>query len=95
MAASMFNLLQRFQDDEAVTGMDSCRATAKVSASGAGSSPLGRGRRRSCWSLKEVTSDSVQNPSDPDAAYDGHKGQGCQVRPGPIVPDREPGGEAA
>jgi len=27
---------------------------------------------------KEVSSDSVQNPSDPDAGYDGHKGQGYQ-----------------
>lgn len=29
---------------------------------------------------KEVPSDSVQNPSDPDAGYDGHKGQGYQVQ---------------
>lgn len=29
---------------------------------------------------KQVSSDSVQNPSDPDAGYDGHKGQGYQVQ---------------
>lgn len=29
---------------------------------------------------KEVPSDSLQNPSDPDATYDGHKGQGYQVQ---------------
>lgn len=29
---------------------------------------------------KEIPSDSLQNPSDPDAAYDGHKGQGYQVQ---------------
>ncbi len=29
---------------------------------------------------KEITSDSLQNPSDPDAGYDGHKGQGYQVQ---------------
>ena len=29
---------------------------------------------------KEVSSDSLQNPSDPDATYDGHKGQGYQVQ---------------
>lgn len=28
----------------------------------------------------EVPSDSVQNPSDPDAGYSGHKGQGYQVQ---------------
>jgi len=29
---------------------------------------------------KEIPSDSVQNPSDPEAGYDGHKGQGYQVQ---------------
>ena len=29
---------------------------------------------------KEVPSDSLQNPSDPDATYDGHKGQGYQIQ---------------
>ncbi len=29
---------------------------------------------------KEVSSDSIQNPCDPDAGYDGHKGQGYQVQ---------------
>jgi hypothetical protein len=29
---------------------------------------------------KDVSSDSLQNPSDPDAGYDGHKGKGYQVQ---------------
>jgi len=29
---------------------------------------------------KDVPSDSLQNPSDPDATYDGHKGQGYQTQ---------------
>jgi hypothetical protein len=29
---------------------------------------------------REIASDSLQNPSDPDATYDGHKGQGYQVQ---------------
>lgn len=29
---------------------------------------------------KDVPSDSLQNPSDPDASYDAHKGQGYQVQ---------------
>ncbi|HIC90779.1 MAG TPA: hypothetical protein EYP21_01675, partial [Syntrophaceae bacterium] len=29
---------------------------------------------------KEVASDSLQNPSDPDAGYSGHKGKGYQVQ---------------
>ena len=31
-------------------------------------------------SSKEIPSDSLQNPSDPDAGYSGHKGQGYQVQ---------------
>ncbi|HLE17708.1 MAG TPA: hypothetical protein VI728_05415, partial [Syntrophales bacterium] len=29
---------------------------------------------------KEILSSSLQNPSDPDAGYDAHKGQGYQVQ---------------
>jgi len=29
---------------------------------------------------KDISSDSLQNPSDPDATYDGHKGQGHQIQ---------------
>src|SRR4030065_186333 len=29
---------------------------------------------------KDVPSDSLQNPSDPDASYDGHKGKGFQAQ---------------
>jgi hypothetical protein len=29
---------------------------------------------------KQISSDSLQNPSDPDATYSGHKGQGYQVQ---------------
>jgi hypothetical protein len=29
---------------------------------------------------KDIVSDSLQNPSDPDASYSGHKGQGYQVQ---------------
>jgi hypothetical protein len=29
---------------------------------------------------KEISSDSLQNPSDPEATYSGHKGQGYQVQ---------------
>jgi hypothetical protein len=31
---------------------------------------------------KEIASDSLQNPSDPDAGYDGHKGKGYQAQIG-------------
>ena len=36
--------------------------------------------RLSSRNSKEIPSDSLQNPSDPDATYSGHKGQGYQVQ---------------
>jgi hypothetical protein len=39
---------------------------------------------------KDVSSDSLQNPSDPDAGYSGHKGQGFQVQ----VMETHAGGDA-
>ena len=39
-----------------------------------------QGPRVSIKPNKEVPSDSLQNPSDPDASYDGHKGQGYQMQ---------------
>ena len=40
---------------------------------------------------KEVRSDSLQNPSDPDATYDKHKGQGYQVQIMETYGDEEEG----
>jgi hypothetical protein len=36
-------------------------------------------KRISLKANKDIPSDSLQNPSDPDASYDGHKGKGYQV----------------
>jgi len=44
---------------------------------------------------KKVSSDSLQNPSDPDAGYCGHKGQGYQVQLTEIYQDAKPEGEPA
>lgn len=39
---------------------------------------------------KEIPSDSLQNPSDPGAGYDGHKGQGYQVQIMETYEERNP-----
>jgi len=39
---------------------------------------------------KKIPSDSLQNPSDPDATYSGHKGQGYQVQIQETFCDQEP-----
>ena len=38
------------------------------------------GKRVEVKAPKQIPSDSLQNPSDPDASYSGHKGQGYQVQ---------------
>jgi len=40
----------------------------------------GKVRKLQIKQAKEVSSDSLQNPSDPDATYDGYKGKGYQVQ---------------
>ncbi|MEA3221632.1 MAG: transposase, partial [Thermodesulfobacteriota bacterium] len=42
--------------------------------------PEGKPQEVAVKSPKEIPSDSLQNPSDVDATYDGHKGQGYQVQ---------------
>jgi hypothetical protein len=76
VSQDLFDLCQSFNDCSEVQTMssyalllrvlnDQCTVTGKTVAAKPG---------------KEITSDSPQNPSDPDAAYDGHKGKGYQVQ---------------
>ena len=76
VSQDLFDLCQSFNDCSEVQTMssytlllrvlnDQCTVTGKTVAAKPG---------------KEITSDSLQNPSDPDATYDGHKGKGYQVQ---------------
>lgn len=82
VAQDLFYLSVRFSGNEAVSGMSSfqlllrvLREQCKVTANEAGE-PVAV-EPKPC---KEVPADSLQNPSDPDAGYDAHKGQGYQVQ---------------
>ena len=44
------------------------------------SAPCPKDNRVEVREPKQISSDSLQNPSDPDASYSGHKGQGYQVQ---------------
>src|SRR3990172_151569 len=81
LATDLFDLLRRFSDDKDVSEMSSYQQMSRVlseqcTVESAGESG-GRGGRRPPG---EVRSDSLQNPSDPDATYCGHKGQGYQAQ---------------
>ncbi len=85
VSEDLFQVVRHFTDDPKVKAMHSyslllrvlneqCRVkeTADRSASG--------GVEIAVKPSKEIPSDSLQNPSDPDAGYSGHKGQGYQVQ---------------
>jgi len=78
LSADLYELVERFKGDEKISLMttykllqrvlsEHCKVDLEASAVTVKAS-------------KEVPSDSLQNPSDPDASYDGHKGQGYQVQ---------------
>jgi hypothetical protein len=82
VSKDLFMLVERFKDTEAVNAMRSFKILRRIlrehcdveeSSKGAGPEVIVK-------PTKEVPSDSLQNPSDPDAGYSGHKGQGYQVQ---------------
>ena len=76
VSQDLFNLCQLFKGHNEINAMTSYGAMLRV-------------LREQCniednavaaKPAKEIASDSLQNPSDPDATYDGHKGQGFQAQ---------------
>ncbi len=82
VARDLFALVRRFREHEEVKSLhsyntllrvlkDQCRVTEEKDEQ-----PV----EVEVKPPKEVSSDSLQNPSDPDAGYSGHKGQGYQAQ---------------
>jgi hypothetical protein len=82
LSVDLYELVERFKTDEKITSMTTYKLLKRVLQEqcvlkeGGNDSPV----EVSVKPPKEVPSDSLQNPSDPDATYDGHKGQGYQVQ---------------
>lgn len=82
VSGDLVHLLRRFHDCPEVTSLHSYHTLLRVFkehctvTEGTDDHPL----EFSLKPAKDVPSDSLQNPSDPDATYDGHKGQGYQVQ---------------
>ena len=79
VSRDLFNLHAQFKDHSDVAGMYSFKNLARVlheqcNLTDDAENPVGVKKP------KEIASDSLQNPSDPDATYSGHKGQGYQVQ---------------
>ena len=82
VARDLFSLVRRFRENREVNSLhsynalvrvlrDQCRVTEEQDDQPAGVEVK---------SPKEVSSASLQNPSDPDAGYSGHKGQGYHAQ---------------
>jgi len=82
LAQDVFTLIHRFASVERVNDMSSFKLLTRlfkeqcVVAESDGSSEQKAVARPN----KDVPSDSLQNPSDPDAGYSNHKGKGYQVQ---------------
>jgi len=78
VSADLFHLVEQFKDHPTIKAMHSYKLLERVLKEQCTVSD--DGRRVEVKRPKEIPSDSLQNPSDPDATYSGHKGQGYQVQ---------------
>jgi hypothetical protein len=77
----LFDLIERFKGQAAVASMHSYKLMQRVLADQCHvETDDAGGRKVAIKKPAEIPSDSLQNPSDPDATYSGHKGQGYQVQ---------------
>jgi hypothetical protein len=77
----LFTLVERFRGHEPVTAMSSYQLIVRLLTEQCIVQRVDTHTTQvSVKANKDVPSDSLQNPSDPDATYDGHKGKGYQVQ---------------
>ena len=81
LAEDLFLLVERFRNDDNVSSMTSYHLMTRVLKEQCLVAAAGSGQPRvAARKNKEIASSSLQNPSDPDAGYDAHKGKGYQVQ---------------
>jgi len=83
LADDLFLLVERFKEDDQVRSMTSYQLLARVLREQCLVKPAADNDQPSVMTVranKEISSSSLQNPSDPDAGYDAHKGKGYQVQ---------------
>jgi len=78
VSADLFHLVEQFKDHPDIKGMHSYKLLERVLKEQC--TVKDDGTAVELKRPQEIPSDSLQNPSDPDATYSGHKGQGYQVQ---------------
>ena len=79
VSGDLFNLVQQFKGDKNVLKMNSYKLLRRVLEEQCNLTGTNN-KKVEIKTPKEIPSDSLQNPSDPDSTYSGHKGQGYQVQ---------------
>ena len=77
VSRDLFSLVECFRENKQVRSMNTFGALLRVLHDQCDVSAAGE---MTVKAPKEIASASLQNPSDPDAGYDAHKGQGYQVQ---------------
>jgi hypothetical protein len=82
LAQDLLSLVERFRLIEKVCGMNTYQLLVRLlkEQCQVEEDSISSAKKVTVKSNKEVPSDSLQNPSDPDAGYSGHKGKGYQVQ---------------
>jgi hypothetical protein len=77
VAADLYRLVTQFEAEPQVADMHSYKLLCRIVKE---QCDVDQDGTVTVKKPKQISSDSLQNPSDPDATYSGHKGQGYQVQ---------------
>jgi hypothetical protein len=80
VSTDLYDLIERFKDQPTILKMHSYKLMQRVLNEQCNVQSDDNVRKVTVKKPKEIPSDSLQNPSDPDATYSGYKGQGYQVQ---------------
>jgi len=80
VADDLFDLVEQFKDIKPVNCMHSYKLLERVLKEQCNLQVSDGKKKVDVKIPKEIASDSLQNPSDPDNSYSGHKGQGYQMQ---------------
>lgn len=80
VSADLYDLIEQFKNQPKVCQMHSYKLMQRVLNEQCNVQGDDQGFKVTVKKSKEIPSDSLQNPSDPDASYSGHKGQGYQIQ---------------
>jgi len=80
VSSDLFELVRSFKDSTNIASMSSYKLMERVLKEQCIITQIDNNKAVTLKKPKDIPSDSLQNPADPDATYSSHKGQGYQVQ---------------